>query len=194
MICCLVVVFTPLVVAGGETTTDATTDETSVQHTTGFRRDPSVVFQPTNTKITKNTDGAIELYISNPEVNDATLRVCAEIYVPPNLHLYGLRGGDTGGTGVVTVEFDIAPGGSRRVEAFIRSTRTGVYILDCNATYYPVGHKELASDISSSYEMTVEATPAPTVVVTPTQHVSGFEALFGIAGIFGVFYLLMRRR
>ena len=194
-------VFTPLIVADGETTTDATTNEISVrtttaQPTTGFKMAPSVVFQPANTKITKDAGGAIELYIENPEVNDATLHVCVNIYVPPNLYVYGLSGG-VGGTGVVTATFDIAPGRHKRVKALIRPTRTGVYILDCTATYYPVGHEELASNISSSYEMTVESTPTPKPPVTPTPEpkpVSGFEAMFVITGVLGVFYLLMRQK
>ena len=195
-------VFTPLIVADGETTTDATTNEISVrtttaQPTTGFKMAPSVVFQPANTKITKDAGGAIELYIENPEVNDATLHVCVKIYVPPNLCLYGLFGGATGGTGVVTATFNIEPGRHKTVKALIRSARTGVYILDCNATYYPVGHKELASDISSSYEMTVECIPTPTPPATPMPEpkpVPVFEAMFAIAGVLGIFYLLMRQK
>jgi hypothetical protein len=185
-------VFTSLIVADGETTTNATTNEP----TTGFKMVPSVVFQPANTKITKDADGAIELYIENPEVNDATLHVYVNIYVPPNLYVYGLSGG-VGGTGVVTATFDIAPGRHKTVKALIRPTRTGVYILDCTATYYPVGHEELASNISSSYEMIVESTPTPKPPVTPTpepEPVPVLEAMFVIAAVLGAFYLLMRQK
>ena len=133
--------------------------------------------------------------------------MCAEIYVPPNLYVYGLSGGATGGTSVVTATFDIAPGKQKTVKALIQPTRTGVYILDCNAIYYPVGHEGLASHISSSYEITVEGIPppptvtptpepthAPTPALTQNGGIPGFEAISVIAGVLGVFYLLMRQK
>ena len=222
VIFCLLIVFTPLIAADGNTTANATTNETSVQTptptptvtsatptmtvqpATGFRREPYVIFQPANTKITKDAHGSVELYIENPEVNDIVLHVSAKIHTPPDLFLYGSFGGATGATGVVTAKFDIAPGKHTTVKALIQPTRTGVYLLDCHATYYPVGHKELASDISSSYEMTVEGIPpVPTVTPTPehtptssTNDISGFGSMFAIASVLvlGVFYLLMRQK
>ena len=170
----------------------------TAQLATSCSMKPQVVFQPENTKITKDVDGAIELYIGNPVVNDATLHVCVKIDVPPNLCVYSLSGGATSGAGVVTATFDIAPGKHKIVKALIRSTRTGVYILDCNTTYYPVGHEELPCYISSNCEITVECIPTPTPPpVTPTPeppHVPVFEAMFVIAGVLGVFYLLMRKK
>lgn len=177
----------------------------TVEPATGFRREPDVIFQPANRKITKDTHGSVELYIENPEVNDIVLHVSAKIHTPPDLYLYGSFGGATGATGVVTAKFDIAPGKHATVKALIQPTQTGVYLLDCHATYYPIGHKELASDISTSYVMTVEGIP-PTPTVTPpsepshaptpppTSGIPGFEAMFVIASVFGVFYLLMRQK
>ncbi|MBA1341667.1 MAG: hypothetical protein C5S40_05945 [ANME-2 cluster archaeon] len=166
----------------------------TAQLETGFNQEPYVVFQPANTKITTNEPGSVELYMGNPDINDATLHVCAEIYVPPNLYVYGLSD-CVGGTGVVTTTFDIAPGKHKTVKVLIRTTRTGVYILDCNATYYPDEHKKLARHISSSYEMTVESIPTvtPTPGPTPTRS-PGFEAMFVIASVLVVFYLLMRQK
>ena len=151
--------FIPSAAADGNMNTDLAT---------GFSIKPYVVFQPANTKITQNEPGSVELFIGNPDTNKATLHVFAEIYMPPNLCVYRLSGGATGGTNVVTATFDIAPGKHKTVEAFIQPTRTGVYILDCNTTYYPVGHEELASYIPSSCEITVEGIPTPTPPVTPT--------------------------
>jgi len=186
--------FIPSTAADGNMNANIKTTATA-QLETGFNQEPYVVFQPANTKITMNEPGSIELYMGNPDINDATLRVCVVIYVPPNLCVYGLSG-CAGGTGVVTATFDIEPGGHKTVKALIRSTRTGVYILDCNATYYPVGLKESASHISSSYEMTVESIPTPTVTPTPapTSGIPGFDAVFVIASVLGVFYLLMRQK
>jgi len=190
--------FIPSTAADGNMNADTTTTA-NAQLETGFNQEPYVVFQPANTKITTNEPGSIELYMGNPIINDATLRVCVVIYVPPNLCVYGLSGGN-GGTGVVTATFDIEPGGHKTVKALIRSTRSGVYILDCNATYYPVGHKKFARYISPSYEMTVESipTPTPTPTVTPTpaptNGITGFYAMFIIASVLGVFYLLIRRK
>ena len=217
VICCLLVVFAPLIAADGNTTANATTNETpaqtptvthvtpttTAQPATGFISEPYVVFQPVNTKITKDEHGSVELYMANPDVNDVVLHVSATIHAPPNLCLYGSFGGVAGATGVVTAKFDITPGSHKTVKALIQPTRTGVYLLGCHATYYPVGHKELASDISSSYEMTVEGIPPPPPTVTPTPEptpapapkpVPGFEAMFVIAGVLGVFYLLMRQK
>jgi len=167
IMCCLLMVFVPLIAAEGNITANETTNATptsnvtpvqtptptvtyatpimTVEPATGFRREPDVIFQPANTKITKDAHGSVELYIENPEVNDVVLHVSAKIHVPPNLYLYGSFGGATGATGVVTAKFDIAPGKHTTVKALIQPTRTGVYLLDCHATYYPVGHKELAS-------------------------------------------------
>ena len=180
--------FIPSAAADGNMNTDLAT---------GFSIKPYVVFQPANTKITQNEPGSVELFIGNPDTNKATLHVFAEIYMPPNLCVYSLSGGATSGAGVVTATFDIAPGKHKTVEAFIQPTRTGVYILDCNTTYYPVGHEELADYISSRCEITVESTPTPTPIVTSTpepKHVPVFEAMFVIAGVLGVFYLLMRKK
>jgi len=174
---------------------DMTTTATA-QLATGFSGEPSVVFQPANTKIARNEQGSVKLSIGNPDINKATLHVFAEIYVPPNLCVYSLSGGVTGGgTSVVTAMFDIAPGKHKTVEVFMQPTRTGVYILDCNTTYYPVGHEELASHIPSSCEITVEVTPTPIVTPTPEpKHVPVFEAMFVLAGVLGAFYLLMRKK
>lgn len=219
VICCLLLVFTPLITADENVTANATTNETSAQTpivtyatptataqpATGFRREPYVVFQPANTKITTDAHGSVELYMENPEVNDVVLHVSAKIHAPPNLYLYGSFGGVAAATGVVTAKFDIPPGSHKTVKAIIQPTRTGVYLLGCYATYYPVGHKELASDISSSYEMTVEGIPPPPTVTptpepthaptpAPTRGIPGFEAMFVIAGVLGVFHILMRQK
>ena len=177
----------------------------TVQPATGFRREPYVVFQPANTNITTDAHGLVDLYIENPGVNDVVLHVSTKIHVPPNLYLFGLSGGSTGATGVVTTKSDIAPGEHVTVRALIQPTRTGVYQLDYHVTYYPVGHKELANDISSSCEITVEGIPPiPTVTPTPepihaqtpapTRDISGFYAMFVIASVLGAFYLLMRQK
>ena len=210
-------VFVPLIAAEENITANETTNATptptityatpimTAQPATGFRDEPYVVFQPANTKITKDAHGSVELYTANPDVNDVVLHVSATIHTPPNLYLHGSFGGVTGATGVVTAKFDIEPGSHKTVKAIMQPTRTGVYLLGCYATYYPVGHKELASDISSSYEMTVEGipppptvtpTPEPTPVPTPApaSGIPGFEAMFVIASVLGVFHLLMRQK
>ena len=223
VICCLLFVFTPLIAADGNTTANETTNATptsnltpaqtptptvtyatpiiTAQPATGFREEPYVVFQPANTKITEDAHGSVELYMANPDVNDVVLHVSATIHTPPNLFLYGSFGGVPGATGVVTAKFDIAPGSHKTIKALIQPTRTGVYLLDCHATYYPVGHKNLAKDISSSYEMTVESipttptvTPTPAPTPAPASPIPGFDAMFVIASVLGVFYLLMRQK
>lgn len=187
--------FIPSTAADGGMNADITTTATA-QLAAGSIEVPYVVFQPENTKIGKNEQGSVDLFIENPGTNKATLHVCAKISVPPNICVSGLSGG-VGGAGVVTAPFDIAPGKRETVKAFIQPTRTGVYILDCNTTYYPVGHEELADYISSRCEITVESTPTPTPIVTSTpepKHVPVFEAMFVIAGVLGIFYLLMRQK
>ncbi len=187
--------FIPSAAADGGRNADITTTATA-QLAAGSIEAPYVVFQPANTKIRKNEQGSVDLFIENPGTNKATLRVCAKISMPSNICVSGLSGG-VGGTSFVTATFDIAPGKRETVKAFIQPTRTGVYILDCNTTYYPIGHEELASYISSRCEITVEGTPTPTPPVTPTPeppHVPAFEAMFVIAGVLGMFYLLMRQK
>lgn len=189
--------FIPSTAADRGMNADITTTATA-QLAAGSIEAPYVVFQQANTKIQKDEPGSVDLFIENPDTNKVTLHVCAKISVPPNLCIYGLSGCDTGVAGVVTATFDIAPGKRKTVEAFMQPTRTGVYILDCNTTYYPVGHEELARYIQSSCELTVECTPTPTPIVTPTPRppntVSVFEAMFVIAGLLGIFYLLRRRK
>ena len=209
VMCCLLMVFVPLIAAEENITANETTNATptptvtyatpimTAQPATGFREEPYVVFQPANTKITKDVHGSVELYMANPDVNDVVLHVSAMIHTPQNLYLYGSFGGVAGATGVVTAKFDIEPGSHKTVKALIQPTRTGVYPLDCYATYYPVGHKNLAYEILSSYEMTVEGIPPlPTVMPTPapTSAIPGFDAMFVIASVLGVFYFLMRQK
>lgn len=169
-----------------------------------FRLPPTIELRPVERIITKDRDGVVELYMNNPVVNDVVLTVEAEIKVPGGIHVYG-TGFGTGTAGVTHGVFTVAPGAPKGIQVRIKadeSARIGDNTIIFSGYYYPGDNKDLVNIMSLTYPVVVEE-PSKDVLPVPTEKpsetpaptkVPGFEAIFAIAGLLAVAYLVGRKK
>jgi PGF-CTERM protein len=175
----------------GDTTSIAVIEEK-------FRVGPTVVLRPVVNVIGKGQDGIVELYISNPSSNDVVLHMEAHVIVSAGIHVYSEQHvwATTAG-GAYSPLFEVPPGTERTFLIHIKADKTariGECPLHFGGLYYPGNNKDLYNQISLTYPVTVKepSMEVPTPIPTPLE--PGFEAVFTIAGLLAVAYLLRRRK
>lgn len=171
-----------------------------------FRVGPSITLRPVIDVIETNQDGIVELFMTNPSLNDVTLTVDAQIKVPSGIHVYGESFGQGSGAGVVAGTFSVPPGTSRTIIVTVKadkSARIGSHTLSFTGLYWPGNDKDNYQPLSLTYSVTVkepskdpESAPSNTNAV-PKTDAAGKEIpltwiilaaviLGGIAVIFGL--------
>jgi len=131
-----------------------------------FRVGPVVKLQPVNDIISFSKDGLIELFFSNPDLNDGImLSVEAWISVPAGIHVYGEGFASTTAAGTIYGQFEILPGKTRTIYVNIKAdeTTTGKsYFIHFSGLYYPNNNKDAFQPISLTHPFkVVEASPNP---------------------------------
>ena len=148
-----------------------------------FRVAPTVALTPIVNIIEKGQDGIVELYINNPSPNDVALYMEMNVTVPAGIHVYSESAGI----------FEVPPGIERTFLIHIKADKTariGECTLHFRGLYCPGNNKDLCNQVSLTYPVTVIE---PSMEVpTPGERVPGFEAVFTIAGLLAVAYLLRR--
>ena len=169
-----------------------------------FRVGPTVVLRPVVDVIEKGQDGIVELYMDNPSLNDVVLHLDAHIIVPAGIHIYSEQYAWATAAGVsYAPAFEIPPGTARTISIHImadETARIGSYTLHFSGLYYPGSNKDLYNPISLTYPITVKeasmkGTPTPAPGETPAENeILGFEAIFAVAGLLAVAYLVGRKK
>jgi len=114
----------------------------------GFRQGPVVTLRPLNDTIDEDQDGLVELFFSNPTVNDVTLSVDLLVQVPSGMHVYGEGFARATAAGVVQGFFQAPPGTSRTIFLNIKSEKTGDFFIHFSGTYWPGDNKDAYQPLS----------------------------------------------
>jgi PGF-CTERM protein len=145
------------------------------------------------------------LYMDNPSLNDVELTVDARVSVPSGLHVSSEGYAWAAAAGTAYAYFTVPPGTVRTISMYIqadKSARIGSHTLHFSGLYYPGENKDLYNPISLTYPIEVKeaskeiitATPAPTETPAQRPVIPGFEAIFAIAGLLAVAYLVGRKK
>jgi len=114
----------------------------------GFRQGPVVTLRPLNDTIDTDQDGLVELFFSNPTVNDVTLSVDVLVQVPSGMHVYGEGFARAAAAGVVQGFFEAPSGTSRTIFLNIKSEKTGDFFIHFSGTYWPGDNKDAHQIVS----------------------------------------------
>jgi PGF-CTERM protein len=182
-----------------------------------FRVEPTVALTPIVNIIEKGQNGIVELYINNPSPNDVALHMEMNVIVPAGIHVYSEQHvwATTAG-GAYSSLFEVPPGTERTISLHViadETARIGQHTLNFGGLYYPGNNKDLCNQISLTYPVIViepsmevlisgeevsttgeEVSTTGEAVSTTGEAVPGFEAVFTIAGLLAVAYLLRRRK
>jgi hypothetical protein len=142
--------------------------------------------------------------MDNPSLNDVVLHLEAHVMVPAGLHIYSEQYAWATAAGVAYAPaFEIPPGTARTISIHVKAdenARIGPYTLHFTGLYYPGNNKDLYNPISLTYPVEVKEAsdmndfPTPTPAETPTPKPPGFEAIFAIATLLAVAYLVGRKK
>lgn len=165
------------VVIGGKT---ATLNVALPASEAKFREGPVVRLRPVTDEIDTSRDGLVELFFSNPSLNDVTLQGDIYVSVPSGIHVYGEGFGLAGAAGTVYGQFTAPPGTARTIYLNIKADETAAgktYFIHFSGLYWPGDNKDAYNPISLTHPFKVlEASPNPTDP-TPTspQQIPGSE-------------------
>ena len=130
-----------------------------------FREGPIVTLRPVTDEINSSQDGLIELFISNPSLNDVTLNGDIYVSVPSGIHVYGQGFGLAGAGGTVYAQFSCPPGTARTIYLNIKADETAVGrtpFIHFEGLYYPGENKDAYNPISLTHPFkVVQASPDP---------------------------------
>ncbi|MCZ7383036.1 MAG: PGF-CTERM sorting domain-containing protein [Candidatus Methanoperedens sp.] len=182
------------------TVTPTTVPPTTASTQAKFRVGPSVTLRPVTDVIDTNQDGIVELFMSNPSLNDVTLNVDAQISVPSGIHVSGENFGQSAGAGVVAGTFSVPPGKSRTISLNVKadkSARIGSHTLQFTGLYWPDDNKDSYQPLSLTYSVTVKnpskEIQEPAAQTTSTPKTPGFGVVLAIFGVFAIARLLSRK-
>ena len=163
-----------------------------------FRMGPKVRLRPRNDVIAPNSDGLIELYMSNPALNDVTLTVQVWVDIPTGIDVTGEGFALDVAAGTANALFEVTPGTSKAIHVNIRpieSYEERTVFIHASGYYWPGQNKDNSYPISWTHSFKIQpkpvATPTPAPGETPTP---GFEAVFAIAGLLAIAYLVGRKK
>jgi len=178
--------------------TPTTTTTTATTTVAKFRIGPTITLRPVNDVISKGKPGMIELYLSNPSINDVTLTADAYVSVPSGIHISAEGFSVGGAAGTYHGHFVTPPGNDRTIYIYVYGEKIGEYMIHAEVIYYPDENKDAYQQISLTHPFKVEEpvtpTTTPTTAVTTivTTRTPGFEVMFAIASLIAVVYLLRR--
>lgn len=130
-----------------------------------FREGPVVKLRPVNDEIDTSKDGLVELFFSNPSLNEVTLQADIYVSVPSGIHVYGEGFGLAGAAGTVYGQFTAPPGTARTIYLNIKADETAAgktHFIHFSGQYWPEGNKDAYNPISLTHPFKViEASPNP---------------------------------
>jgi len=171
----------------------------------GFRVGPVVELRPLRDETCPGVPGLIELYMSNPALNDVSLTVEAWVEIPSGIQVKADKFAVDTAAGVAHALFEITPGTSKAVHVNIEPIE---YRRDREVTIHAFGYYWLGQNRENSYPISLthplkiwrecppHLTPTPTpqpTPTTPTRSIPGFEVISAVVGI-SIIYLVGRRR
>ena len=130
-----------------------------------FRVGPVVKLRPVTDEIDSSHDGLVELFFSNPSLNDVTLQVEVYVSVPSGIHVHGEGFGLAAAAGTVYGQFTTPPGTARTIYLNIKADETAVgkkLFIHFEGLYWPGDNKDAYNPISLTHPLKViEASPNP---------------------------------
>ena len=123
-----------------------------------FTVNPTVILRPVNDVIDTSQDGIIELYVSNPPINNVTLNLDASISVPSAIHIYGSEFSSSGAAGDISGFFSVPPGTNRTMYVYIRGEKIGTYTVHVSGRYWPDENKNALILLSLSHPFMIKET------------------------------------
>lgn len=130
-----------------------------------FRQGPVVRLRPVTDEIDSSRDGLVELFFSNPSLNDVTLQGDIYVSVPSGIHVYGEGFGLAEAAGTVYGQFIVPPGTARTLYLNIKADETAAgktYFIHFSGQYWPGDNKDAYNPISLTHPFKVlEASPNP---------------------------------
>jgi len=123
-----------------------------------FRVGPVVKLRPVIDEIDSSHDGLVEVFFSNPSLNDVTLQVEMYVSVPSGIHVQGLGFGLAAAAGTVYGQFTAPPGTARTIYLNIKADKTAVgkkLFIHFEGLYWPGDNKDAYNPISLTHSFTV---------------------------------------
>lgn len=151
---------TPVITTSIMTPTISPIPTTTTIKEAKFRVGPMVKLRPLNDEINKSADGLVELFMSNPTLNDVTLHVDAYVSAPSGIYIYGEGFGQATAAGTVYGSFDLPPGNPRTIKLYIKGEKIGDFFVDFSGLYYPDDNKDAYNILSLQHPFKVTA-PSP---------------------------------
>lgn len=142
-----------------------------------FRVGPTVRIRPLSNVINKSSDGLIEIYLENSDINDVPLTVEIHIAVPSGINVYGQGFGDAQAAGILYAKMAVPPGTVRTAYINIKADKIGDFYAELSGTYYPGQNKDNYQPLSFTYPFSVyEPSPDPKEpVLTNSNQIPGNE-------------------
>jgi PGF-CTERM protein len=164
-----------------------------------FRVGPKVRLRPRNDVIAPNADGLIELYMSNPALNDVTLTVQVWVDIPTGIDVTGEGFAMDVAAGTANALFEVTPGTSKAIYVNIRpveSYEERTVFIHASGYYWPGQNKDDSYPISLTHPLKIQPKPVATPTPAPgeTPKPPGFEAILAIAALLAVAYLVGRKK
>ncbi|MFC1976928.1 CARDB domain-containing protein [Chloroflexota bacterium] len=149
-----------------------------------FREGPVVKLRPVTDEIDSSNDGLVELFFSNPSINDVTLQVDVYVEVPSGIHVYGEGFGLAAAAGTVYGQFTAPPGTARTIYLNIKADKTAVgktHTIHFSGLYWPEGNKDAYNPISLTHPLKVTgASPNPMEPAPTTEQIGGIATYWWI--------------
>lgn len=121
-----------------------------------FRVGPVVRLRPLLDEMkVHDENNLIELFFSNPALNDVDLNVEVWVSVPANFHIWGEGFSFSSGAGTVYGSFTVQPGGSRTIYLHAKASKEGDYSVHFSGIYYPDDNKDDYYPISLTHPIKV---------------------------------------
>ena len=176
---------------------------THVPSEAAFRLAPSVSLTSTKTTIKAKEPAIFTLSMINPLVNDVDLTVQSILKVSSGVHITATSFAASG-SNQFTGTFKVRPGEENHITIQVTAEEVGPKVIESQIIYYPGEDKSKFSQLQQTMSIYAEeeSIAIPTPVSTPTRSeapaeapgVPGFEAIFVIAGLLAVAYLVGRKK
>jgi PGF-CTERM protein len=140
----------------------------------------------------------LTLSLINPLVNDVDLTVQSILKVSSGVHITATSFAASG-SNQFTGTFKVRPGEENHITIQVTAEEVGPKLIESQIIYYPGEDKPKFSQLQQTMSIIcvkpsiIIPTLPPRETPTPTRKVPGFEAIFAIAGLLAVAYLVGRK-
>jgi len=160
------------------------------------RTGPSVYFTSTKTRIGIGEEAIFILTAVNP-TEDSTMNVQLRLKPPSGVSVTGTAFVEYG-AGVYGADYVLNPGDEKSFSVRIQANEEGEYEVKAETRYRLEGEDEpkMQEETLKLIVTPTRLTPSPSPIPspTPTPKPPGFEAVFAIASLLTIAYLVLRRR